>query len=525
MMPEVSAGSNHVGASATCEAQVMWPEGALADCADACVAATRATAAARAIVRARERVMVCPPLRCDKSETWLAGCEVDRLSPNPSGCQWGRERRTRAIAGVRRSVLASPAHGRHPRLGRALLARRHRPAGALASDREAGGDRPRRALFAHMGERDRHSHDGRPRPRRHRGLRLPRAHLRRRARGGSPARARRRLHPRPRRSRLRPAPLPRGGARAGLARAHHRRPPQHRRALRPLPSHRAVERPHQLAAVLHRRHVATTYDYPDVIYDATHRLEAGDLELELTHARGETDDHTWIWWPARRILFTGDLFLWVAPNAGNPQKVQRHAAEWARALRAMAERPAELLVPGHGMPVFGAARVRQALEDTAEWLETLEHETVARMNAGLTLDRILAEVRPPAHLAERPYLHAVYDEPEYVVRNVWRLYGGWWDGIPSHLKPASEAALGAEVAMLAGGVGRLVERAQALLVAGDLALASHVADWAAAAEPASREVHLVRARVYEARAREAAALMTRGIFSAAAADSARRSEA
>src|SRR5262245_21503840 len=269
----------------------------------------------------------------------------------------------------------------------------------------------------------------------------------------------------------------------------------------------------------------TTYDYPDVVYDATHRLEAGDLELELTHARGETDDHTWLWWPARQILFTGDLFLWVAPNAGNPQKVQRHAAEWARALRAMAERPAELLVPGHGMPVFSAARVRQTLEDTAEWLETLEHETVVRMNAGLTLDRILAEVRPPAHLAERPYLHAVYDEPEYVVRNVWRLYGGWWDGIPSHLKPASEAALGAEVAMLAGGVGRLVERAQALLVAGDLALASHVADWAAAAEPASREVHLVRARVYEARAREAAALMTRGIFSAAAADSARRSEA
>src|SRR5215471_21585000 len=147
MMPEVSAGSNHVGASATCEAQVIWPEGALADCADACVAATSATAAARAIVRARERVMVCPPLRCDKSETWLAGCEVDRLSPNPSGCQWGRERRTRAIAGACRSMLASPAHGRHPRLGRALLARRHCPAGALASHREAGGNRPRRPLL------------------------------------------------------------------------------------------------------------------------------------------------------------------------------------------------------------------------------------------------------------------------------------------------------------------------------------------------------------------------------------------
>src|SRR5215813_7137833 len=246
----------------------------------------------------------------------------------------------------------------------------------------------------------------------------------------------------------------------------------------------------------------TTYDYPDVTYDATHRLEAGDLELELTHARGETDDHTWIWWPARRILFTGDLFLWVAPNAGNPQKVQRHAAEWARALRAMAERPAELIVPGHGMPVFGAARVRQALEDTAEWLETLEHETVARMNAGLTLDRILAEVRPPAHLAERPYLQAVYDEPEYVVRNVWRLYGGWWDGERAHLKPARTAELGREVAALAGGAEALAERALAV-----------------AAAPENRGAHAVRAEIYDARASAAAALMTHGIFAAAARDS------
>src|SRR5262250_357522 len=231
----------------------------------------------------------------------------------------------------------------------------------------------------------------------------------------------------------------------------------------------------------------TTYNYPDVVYDATHRLAAGDLDLELTHARGETDDHTWIWWPTRRILFTGDLFLWVAPNAGNPQKVQRHAAEWARALRAMAERPAELLVPGHGMPVFGAARVRQALDDTAEWLETLEHETVARMNAGLTLDRILAEVRPPAHL-----------------------------------KPARTAELGGEVAALAGGAEALAEQALALAAEGRYALACHLVDWAAAAEPESVRVHAARARIYEARARVSDALMTRGIFDSTARESARR---
>jgi hypothetical protein len=245
-----------------------------------------------------------------------------------------------------------------------------------------------------------------------------------------------------------------------------------------------------------------------------HRLEVGDLALELTHARGETDDATWAWWPARRVLFTGDLFFWVAPNAGNPQKVQRYAGEWASALRAMASRAAEVLVPGHGVPIVGAGRVRQALEDTAEWLETLERETVVRMNAGATLEQILAEVRPPAHLADRPYLQAVYDEPEFVVRNVWRLYGGWWDGIASHLKPASQASLGREVAGLAGGVPAVVARARALAAAGDLALAGHLIDWAAAASPDDHDAHAARAAIYERRAAAAEALMTRGIFAA-----------
>jgi alkyl sulfatase BDS1-like metallo-beta-lactamase superfamily hydrolase len=263
----------------------------------------------------------------------------------------------------------------------------------------------------------------------------------------------------------------------------------------------------------------TDYDYPDTTYDTTYRLDVGEVSLELTHARGETDDHTWIWWPARRILFTGDLFFWVAPNAGNPQKVQRYAADWAAALRAMAAREAEILVPGHGAPIFGADRVRAALSDTAEWLEVLVRETLARMNAGVPLATILAEVRPPARLTERPYLQPVYDEPEFVVRNIWRLYGGWWDGVAAHLKPAGEDVLGREIAALAGGVDRLVARARVLAAAGDLALASHLVDWAVAASPSDRAAHSARAEIYEDRAAASAALMTRGIFAAAARDS------
>ena len=33
------------------------------------------------------------------------------------------------------------------------------------------------------------------------------------------------------------------------------------------------------------------------------------------------------------MLCTGDLFIWAAPNCGNPQKAQRFPWEWAVALR------------------------------------------------------------------------------------------------------------------------------------------------------------------------------------------------
>jgi alkyl sulfatase BDS1-like metallo-beta-lactamase superfamily hydrolase len=263
----------------------------------------------------------------------------------------------------------------------------------------------------------------------------------------------------------------------------------------------------------------TEYDYPDTVYDERLRFEAGETGLELRHARGETDDHTWIWLPDRGVLLTGDQFIWVSPNAGNPQKVQRYAGDWARSLREMAALPAEVMIPGHGVPIFGRARVGQALADTAEWLEALERDTLAMMNTGASLDEILHTVRPPAHLGDRPYLQPVYDEPDYVVRNIWRLYGGWWDGVPSHLKPAPEAAVGAEVARLAGGVQALVGRARSLAAAGDLRLASHLIDWAAAAAPEERDVHAARAEIYAVRASESDALMTRGIFSATARES------
>jgi len=254
------------------------------------------------------------------------------------------------------------------------------------------------------------------------------------------------------------------------------------------------------------------YRYPDTTYRDRFDVEVGGRRLELHHDRGETDDHTWVWMPDIKVLFTGDLFIWASPNCGNPQKVQRYPREWAAALRTMATLGAETLLPGHGLPIVGADRVRQALDESAELLEVLHDETVAMMNAGATLDDIIHSVHAPAHLLERPYLRPVYDEPEFIVRNVWRLYGGWFDGNPARLKPPTDAALAAEVAALAGGVGVLADRASALADAGDLRLAAQLVEWAVAAAPDDTRVREIGAGIYSRRVEAESSTMAKGIF-------------
>src|SRR6185437_1084916 len=177
---------------------------------------------------------------------------------------------------------------------------------------------------------------------------------------------------------------------------------------------------------------------------------------------------------------------------------------------------AELLLPGHGPPIEGAARVHEALSQSAELLEILHDETVKRMNAGAALDAILAEVRAPERLLSRPWLRPTYDEPEFIVRNTWRLYGGWWDGDPARLKPARDGALAAEVAALSGGASLLAARAQELSAAGEHALACHLAEWAGRAAPDDAAIRAARAAVYERRAEAETSLMAKNIYRSAA---------
>lgn len=261
------------------------------------------------------------------------------------------------------------------------------------------------------------------------------------------------------------------------------------------------------------------YREPDVTYEDSLVLDVGSVRFELYHALGETDDATWVYLPQHRVLCTGDMFIWSTPNCGNPQKVQRYPLEWAAALREMASKGACLLLPGHGPPIVGPDRVKQALEDTARFLEVLCEQALAGINAGLTLNDVLSSIKLPTELMKKPYLRATYDHPLFVVCNLWRRYAGWWDGNPSRLYFPKDSELGAAVCALATPAA-VCAHARTHAREGRIDVACALVEFAHKAHPKDLEINELRGSLYHARSETDPCLMSRNIFGAAARDSA-----
>jgi glyoxylase-like metal-dependent hydrolase (beta-lactamase superfamily II) len=255
---------------------------------------------------------------------------------------------------------------------------------------------------------------------------------------------------------------------------------------------------------------------PDTLYDERMSISVGGVAFELHHCRGETDDHTWVFCPERGVLCPGDLFIWAVPNDGNPQKVQRYPFDRARGLREMAACAPTTLCPGHGGPVIGdAPKIARMLTETAEFLEVLVARTLAAMENGSPphVD-IVTGIELPT--SDSPWLQPVYDDTEFLVRNVIRYYGGWWSGRPSELKPAPRLELAREITSLCGGALSLAERAQALADKNELRLACHLADFALEAAPSDPAVQAKVAAIYDKRAGGETSLMATNIFNSAA---------
>ena len=118
-------------------------------------------------------------------------------------------------------------------------------------------------------------------------------------------------------------------------------------------------------------------------------------------------------------------------------------------------------------------------------------------------------------LKKRPYLLEMYDHPKFIVRNLIRQWGGWWNGNAADLFPATHEAQAREIVALAGGIAPLIARARQTLDGGQLEMAAHMAEWATRAEPGNLQAQTLKRDVYERCMTVSNNLMAQGVYRAA----------
>ena len=175
-------------------------------------------------------------------------------------------------------------------------------------------------------------------------------------------------------------------------------------------------------------------------------LTLAGIDLELVMAPGETPDHMVVWYPEKKILFSGDNF--------NP----------------------EVLGPGHTKPLFGAEVIRSTLGDYRDAIRHVVTETRNGMDAGLTIEQLAHSVKLPPDLAEKPHLREYYGSVAYAVRAYFVGTMGWFDGNPTSLGALAPADEAARMIRLAGGAEAVWREIESARGAGDFQWALQLLD-------------------------------------------------
>lgn len=188
------------------------------------------------------------------------------------------------------------------------------------------------------------------------------------------------------------------------------------------------------------------------------------VKMSLLAAPGETDDHMAVWIPEKRVLFCGDNFYKAFPNLSPIRGGRfRDFNQWADSLDILAALDAEVLIPGHTRPLFGAKNIRAALSDYRDAIRTLVRQCAEGINAGMSPDELAATVKLPPEAAAKPHLREFYGAVAWSVRGYFSGEIGWFDGNPTNLFPPHPRQRAALLTDAMGGAEKVFTSAKKAL--------------------------------------------------------------
>ncbi|MFT7608436.1 MAG: alkyl sulfatase BDS1-like metallo-beta-lactamase superfamily hydrolase [Candidatus Aldehydirespiratoraceae bacterium] len=258
---------------------------------------------------------------------------------------------------------------------------------------------------------------------------------------------------------------------------------------------------------------------PTETFQDTMLLVDGSRRVELIWAPSEVDDALAVWLPDDGLLCGGAATPgFTIPNIGTPLRTQRFTVRWADTLDRFAQLNPTRLLTEFG-PLLEGEAMTTMLSATAEALHWVRDEVVLRMNAGMGEHEILADIRFPDELFDRPWMLPLYGAPEYIVRDVYREENGWWDRNPTTLHPAAPADAAAAVLSAVADPQHVLTRARELGDAGDVQLALHVIDLLAldrSDNPAVVEARTLKAELCRTRAKEVKPFVSKSCYRSSA---------
>ncbi|MFT5573712.1 MAG: alkyl sulfatase BDS1-like metallo-beta-lactamase superfamily hydrolase [Cryomorphaceae bacterium] len=253
----------------------------------------------------------------------------------------------------------------------------------------------------------------------------------------------------------------------------------------------------ELAAFDQTVTVAGNYDADipvDITFNQSHSFKLGDLSFEVLATPSETHDALSIWIPERKAVFVGDLFYRAFPNIYTLRGTKpRWALDYVNSLDKVLALNPEILIPSHGEPIYGAADIQTALTQYRDAILYVHDAVVQGMNAGKSVDALVAEISLPKELQ----IPEVYGRVDWSVRGIYLGYAGWFDGNPSNMLGVDALDSTSELIALAGGADRVAAKAESLYQEGKFNQALSLADIVLTNQPENKVAHSIKVKIFK----------------------------
>ena len=181
-----------------------------------------------------------------------------------------------------------------------------------------------------------------------------------------------------------------------------------------------------------------------------YRFSLGGRRFEVYAVPGaEGADNIVLWLPDEKILLSGDFFGPQFPQFPNiftmrGEKV-RKPIEYIASLNTLLALEPEIILPSHLAPIRGAQNIAADMRKIRDAVQYVHDETVAGMNAGYSLETVMAEITLPEELT----LSQSHGQVSWAVKSIWEYYATWFHfDRTSELYPTSQRAILADVAHL-----------------------------------------------------------------------------